>query len=156
MILISSHWTILYKKIGPTFATCLVSFVVVISLISAISERDFTKLTGTAVALFLGFIAHAFYRSSGILKLADEVWDNGNSLIVVHGTKREEIPITEIRNMMIEWYVSPPSVHFYLRNRASFGPYIKFIPQVVFWRVLRKHVKDVIERIKAVNPDFPR
>jgi hypothetical protein len=61
-----------------------------------------------------------------VFDLVDEVWDDGDSLIVRNAGREERIPLTEIRNVSYSVLVNPPRVTLSLRQPTNFGSEVTF------------------------------
>ena len=74
-----------------------------------------------AMAAFAYFIMKRL-----VFDLVDEVWDDGDSLIVRNAGKEERIPLTEIRNVSYSVLVNPPRVTLSLRQPNNLGSEVTF------------------------------
>ncbi len=65
-----------------------------------------------------------------ILGLADEVWDDGDALVVRDRGREERIPLAEIANVDYAGYCNPPRVTLHLRRPSALGGKVAFIPRL--------------------------
>ncbi len=80
----------------------------------------------------LVFIPVSIFLWKLFSSLADEVWDDGNALVIKFKDKQERIPLSEIINVNYSGLTNPPRATLTLRNATRFGKEIAFIPQRAF------------------------
>lgn len=85
-----------------------------------------------------------------IWDLVDEVWDDGDTLIIRNRNQEERVALWEISNVSYSIFVNPPRVTILLRRPSIFGKEISFSPPATFWPFSRSPiVVELIERIDA-------
>ena len=85
-----------------------------------------------------------------IWPLADEVWDDGDTLIVRIGNQEERIALSEISDVSYSTYKNVPRVTLMLRQPSIFGPEIVFAPPATLLPFAGNPIIDeLIERINT-------
>lgn len=98
------------------------------------------------VPLFMAFVFHVLGR--GLLKdLVDEVWDNGNELIVVNEGHVEHLPFGNIMNISYSGYTNPKRVTLSLRHGGRWGARFSFIPPRSTVRILSLGTNEMVEEL---------
>ena len=75
-----------------------------------------------------------FLMKKLVFDLVDEVWDDGDSLVVKNGGQEQRIALSDIKNVSYSPFVNPPRVTLSLRrptvfgDQISFGAPIRFVP----------------------------
>ena len=89
-----------------------------------------------------------------VFDLVDEVWDDGNHLIVRNGKQEERIPLSTIMNVNY-MRANPPRITLTLRKPCHFGNEITFSPVTrnMWFKPFSKNpiVQELIERIDAAR-----
>jgi hypothetical protein len=89
-----------------------------------------------------------------VFDLADEVLDDGDSLVVRFGSDQERIPVSQIINVSYSYMSNPVRVTLTLRTPGLFGKEIKFSPPQRFVPFAKSPiVADLIDRIDAARRD---
>jgi hypothetical protein len=98
--------------------------------------------------LFAGFFYFFFLRF--LFDLVDEVWDDGEALVIRNGTKEERIALSDIMNVNYTVWPNPERVTLLLRRQGVFGREISFYPpaRIKFFSK-SPIVDDLIERIET-------
>jgi len=87
-----------------------------------------------------------------IFDLVDEVWDDGDSLIVKNRGEEERIALADIKNVNYSPFLHPPRVVLSLRRNTAFGDQIAFCAPVRFVPFSSSPViNDLINRIDAAR-----
>ncbi|MBI5044067.1 MAG: hypothetical protein HZC10_09640 [Nitrospirae bacterium] len=84
-------------------------------------------LIPTAMAVF-GY----FLMKKLVFDLMDEVWDDGDMLIVKNKNKEDRIPLSEIMNISYSYFTNPPRVTLTLRHPCCFGTEVTFSAPISF------------------------
>lgn len=119
MQVISSRWTLFYKRVFPVFWFGFLAVFVAVALLSDQARTEFGPvfLIGPiAMAVFGGFILRKF-----VFDLADEVADAGDALIVRKGGDEERIALADIINVDSSTATRPPRITLTLRTPGRFG-----------------------------------
>jgi hypothetical protein len=147
---ISSRTTFFNKRIFPVVWFGFVAFAFLVPLLS-------TKTKGGSPAPFILFpvIMAAFgyfLMKKFIFDLADEVFDDGNSLVVRFGNEEDRIPLSEIINISYTYMSNPSRVTLTLRTPGRFGKEVSFSPPQRFIPFGKSPiVADLIERADAAR-----
>jgi len=101
--------------------------------------------------IFMGIFGY-FVMKKLVFNLADEVLDEGDSLLVRFGSDQERIPLSQIINVSYSYMTNPSRVTLTLRTPGRFGKEITFIPPQRFVPFAKSPiVADLIERIDAAR-----
>ncbi|HEX3948982.1 MAG TPA: hypothetical protein VHW95_03920 [Steroidobacteraceae bacterium] len=105
-------------------------------------------LIGPLLMVVIGF----FVMKKLIFDLVDEVWDDGNSLLVKNRGQEQRIPLSDIRNVSYSPYMNPPRVTLSLRRPTVFGDQITFSAPLRFVPFATSPViDDLINRIDTAR-----
>ena len=122
---ISSRWTFFYKRIFPAIWFGLLILFIAISLFSGAGRNAASPLPFLIVpAIMIGF--GYFIMKRLVFDLVDEVWEDGDSLVVKNRGQEEHIPLSDIKNVSYSPYINPPRVTLSLRRPTIFGDQITF------------------------------
>lgn len=148
---ISSSWTFFYKRIFPIlwFGFCLV-FLVLPLLGIPISGRSPPGpfFVAPAIMIVVGFVI----MRKLIFDLADQVWDEGHSLLVRNHGEEQRIAFADIKNVSYTSFVNPPRVVLSLRHNTAFGTQIAFCAPVRLVPFSSSPIiADLIDRIDAAR-----
>jgi hypothetical protein len=147
---ISSRTTFFNKRVFPVIWFGFVAFAFLGPLLG-------TKTKGGSPAGFLlvPMILAAFgyiMMKKFVFDLADEVFDDGNSLVVRFGTEEERIPLSEIINISYTYLSNPSRITLTLRTPGRFGKEVSFSPPQSFVPFAKSPiVADLIERTDAAR-----
>ena len=87
-----------------------------------------------------------------VFDLVDEVWDDGDALIVKNGVQPQRIALSEIKNVSYSPYMNPPRVTLSSRHPTVFGDKITFgAPVRVIPFSTSPIIDDLIERTDAAR-----
>ena len=148
---ISSRWTFFYKRVFPViwFGFLLVFLSVPIFAGSRTSSPPpLLFFIGPIVMMVVGY----FLMRKFVFDLADEVWDDGESLLVRNRGEEERIALADIKNVNYTPLLHPPRVVLALRRNTAFGDQIAFCAPVRFVPFASSPViADLIDRIDAAR-----
>jgi hypothetical protein len=150
---VSSKATLYYKRIFPIlFFGFLFLVTLGPELMAMLTE---SKAARPPPLLFLIFPAALAAFAYVIMKrlvfdLVDEVWDDGDSLIVRNAGREERIALTDIRNVSYSVLTNPPRVTLSLRQPTNFGSEVTFCaPLRLIPFSTSPIINDLIDRIDA-------
>lgn len=126
MTRISSKMTFFYKRVFPI----LFCFPLIAFEIAALATSG-KKGPPLFVIFFIpAFLAIVFYKlfTKLIFDLVDEVWDDGDALVVRNGATEERVPLVDIKNVSYSTLINPPRVTLSLRQPGKFGSEVSFCP----------------------------
>lgn len=147
---ISSRITFYNKRVFPVIWFGFLAFIAIAPLLGA-------KTKGGPPAGFLIFPIFMaafgyFLMKKLIFDLADDVFDDGSSLIVRFGSEEERIPFSEIINVSYSYLSNPSRVTLTLRTPGRFGKEVSFSPPQSFVPFAKSPiVADLIERTDAAR-----
>jgi|SRR6185312_602509 len=151
---ISSDWTVFYKHIFTPFWFCLMASMFVTLVIASRSPPGVPMPVFLAPVLMM--VLGYFLFKKLLSDLMDEVWDNGNELIVINDGHAEHVPFSNIMNVNYSGFTNPKRVTLKLRHAGRWGELITFMPAIsLFWMVnmtTSPLVEDLIRRADAARP----
>jgi hypothetical protein len=101
-----------------------------------------------AIMALVGF----FIMKKLVFDLVDEVWDDGDSLLVKNGGQEQRIPLGDIKNVNYSPYMNPPRVTLLLRRATVFGDQITFSAPIRFVPFSTSPtIDDLIDRIDTAR-----
>ena len=148
---ISSKGTFFKKWVFPT-----VWFGI---LIVIVGTSIFTSAQHNSAPPFPFFIVPAIMAVGGffimkkmLFDLVDEVWEDGDSLIVKNRGQEQRIALSDIKNVSYSPYMNPPRVTLSLRRPTVFGEQITFAAPVRYIPFATSPlINDLIDRIDAAR-----
>src|SRR5580704_4728317 len=93
---ISSNWTFFYKRIFPLFWFGFLALFVITDLL--VSRRGAVPVPVLVVPVVMAIIGFMVFRQM-LFSLVDEVWDDGNALVVRNGGSEERVMLSNIMNI---------------------------------------------------------
>jgi hypothetical protein len=153
--LISSDRTHYFKD---TFPRLYFGFLVVflfISLILLFTASDFSVVF-VIMPIILGAFGY-FIMKRFVFDLVDEVWDEGDSLLVKNAGREARVALADIINLNDSVATNPPRITLTLRTPNTFGRDITFSPpRKGLFRLGRNPVAlALIDRIDAARRGAP-
>jgi len=138
---ISSQSTFFYKRIFPLLWFGFIAFFATIPIWANHRRHHtlpFAFLVPPAVMAVLGYVLfrHLIYD------LVDEVWDDGDALIVRNAGTEERIRLDNIINVGFSTMTNPERVTLTLREPGILGKEITFSPPRRFLRFARSPIVD--------------
>jgi hypothetical protein len=148
---ISSKATFFNKRIFPVvwfgFLALFVAFPIFVGRHQN-STPTLPFLLFPAIMAVVGF----FIMKKLVFDLVDEVWDDGDSLLVKNGGQEQRISLGDIKNVNYAPYMNPPRVTLLLRQPTVFGDQITFSAPIRFVPFSTSPViDDLINRIDAAR-----
>jgi hypothetical protein len=97
-------------------------------------------------------IVGLFIMKKLVFDLVDEVWEDGDSLVVKNRGQEQRIALGDIKNVSYSPYMNPPRVTLLLRRPTVFGDQITFAAPARFIPFATSPlIKDLIDRIDAAR-----
>jgi hypothetical protein len=124
---ISSGNTMFFKRIFPAIWFGFLAFFVLTAIAGGAMKRDLFFLVIPMVMAGFGY----FFMRKMLWDLADEVFEDGDTLLVKQGDDQERIPLSNIMNVSV-MNSSPPRITLRLRNPSRFGNEIAFAAKRAF------------------------
>ncbi len=149
---VSSKTTFWYKRVFPAIWFGFLLVFIGISVFGAGSRRDLSTVA-PFVILPLAMIAFGFFLMKKLVfDLVDEVWDDGDALVVKNSGQEQRIALADIKNVNYSAMVSPPRVALSLRRPTIFGEVVAFCaPLRLVPFSTSPIIDDLIERIDAAR-----
>lgn len=97
-------------------------------LTALMAGADAESLLFVILSLFLMAVFGYVIFKKMIWDLADEVYDEGISLLFIRDRKRHRVYLREIMNISYSQMQSPERITIHLRTESPFGKEIAFIP----------------------------
>jgi hypothetical protein len=148
---ISSQLTFFYKRVFPIVWFGFLFVFMGVALFAnprAGSPPLLPFLLVPAGMIVLGF----FLMKRLIFDLVDEVWEDGDSLIVKNRGEEQRIALSDIKNVNYQTLTSPPRVTLSLRQPMASGDRVTFCAPVRFMPFSTSPlIDDLIERIDAAR-----
>jgi len=119
---ISSRWTRFIKWASPIAWLGAIGYFLADSAMRDGMDPIFTGVL--AFAALAGLLLMKLF----IWKLADEVYDCGDSLLVRRGGVEQTVPLAEITNVALALFSRPPRITLQLAKPGKFGRSIVFTP----------------------------
>jgi hypothetical protein len=93
-----------------------------------------------------------FVMKKFIFDLVDEVWDDGDALVVKNGGQTERIALADIKNVNYAPLINPPRVTLSLRRPTIFGDQVTFCAPLRFVPFATSPIiNDLIDRIDVAR-----
>ena len=122
---ISSSGTVFYKRGFPAIWFGFIGLFFFGGLVGALKDGSgFGFLLLPLGMAAVGFIIMKIF----VWDLVDEVWDDGDSLVVKNKGREARIDLRNIININHTTFTNPPSVSLTLRAPCEFGRIVKFSP----------------------------
>jgi len=148
---ISSKWTFFYKRVIPVIWFGFLALFVAITVFATRRSDQLSLLPFFVVPIVMIAIGY-FIMKKLVFDLVDEVWDDGDALIVKNGDRNERVPLTDIKNVSYSPFVNPPRVVLSLRRTTIIGDQIAFCAPVRFVPFAASPViTDLIDRVDAAR-----
>jgi hypothetical protein len=146
---ISSRATFSYKWLFPAtwfgFVIIFAGAPIVLSLLAHQSPSA-SFIIPPVIMLVIGY----FFMRKFLFDLVDEVWDDGNELVVRNGRREDRIRLSDIKNVGYSPMMSPPRVTLSLRKVSIFGDSVSFCAPFRFLPFSPSPViNELIDRVDA-------
>ena len=115
---ISSKLTFYYKRIFPIIWFGLLVVFLVMAVLGITSTNDSFPAMPLIVPIVMAVVGYTFMKKL-VFDLVDEVFDDGNALVVRNGGKEDRIALSNIVNVSYSPYVNPPGSRCRCGGRAS-------------------------------------
>jgi hypothetical protein len=148
---ISSSSTWWYKRAFPFFWFAFLGLFVVGTSLGAVKGQIPALASLPPVAMMA--IGYFVFRIL-LCPLADEVWWDGDELVVRKGGEEEWIAIDNVVNVEGTPFVNPEQIRLTLREPSRFGREIVFMPPIRFWPVGRHAlVRELMQRVHRLDAE---
>ena len=149
---ISSKWTYFYKKIfAPLWFLGVAGFAVAALCVSSVKTPQAPPaIMLLMIPAFMSFVGYVIMKHL-VFDLLDEVWDEGDSLILVKDGIKDTIRISDIINVSDTCMINPPRITLLLRQHCRFGNEVVFSPARGFQLNVFKKSEIAQELIRRVH-----
>jgi hypothetical protein len=106
---------------------------------------QFKFLIMPVLMIVLGY----FFMRRLVFDLVDEVWDDGNALVIKNRGDEERIALSDIKNVSYSPFMNPPRVTLSLRRPTVFGDEIAFNAPTRFIPLTKSPI--IVELIDRVD-----
>ena len=149
MTLISSRMTFYSKRVFPAVWFGFLALFI-LTAVAASGGRGFQPAF-LIIPLFMAVLGYVLMKKL-VFDLVDEVWDDGDELVVKNRGHVERIPLSNIMNVSSMMLSNPQRVTLTLRNPGLLGKEVSFSPPVRWVPFARSPIVDqLIERIDAAR-----
>jgi hypothetical protein len=122
---ISSKSTFFNKRIFPLIWFGFLALLIVVPFLVS-NRQNSASLTPFLFFPVIMAIVGFFVMKKLVFDLVDEVWDDGDALVVKNDGQEQRIPLGDIKNVSYSAYMNPPRVTLLLRRTTVFGDQINF------------------------------
>jgi hypothetical protein len=123
---ISSQRTFFYKRVFPVLWFGVIATLVLVDLLAS-RRSHFEAIPTLAVPVIMIIVGYTLFRRL-ILDLSDEVWDDGDALLVKNAGAEERVALWNIINIGYSMFTNPERVTLTLREAGPLGKEITFMP----------------------------
>jgi hypothetical protein len=142
---ISSRGTFVSKRVFPLIWFGFLALMVIAPLLGK-KPRGGLPVGFLIMPIIMAAFGY-FIMKKLVFDLADEVFDDGDALIVRFGSEQERIPLSQIMNISYSYMTNPSRITLTLRAPGRFGKEITFSPPQTFLPFVKSPiVADLIER----------
>ncbi|WP_445426063.1 hypothetical protein [Alishewanella sp. HL-SH06] len=136
--------TFYFKKLFPTIWFGFLAFFIITAVLSGATAESFMFIVVPAFMVVFGFL---FFKKL-LWDLADEVYDEGDSLLFRKGVKEQRVFLKDIINISHTPMQSPEKVVLHLREEGAIGKELAFNPPMRFNKFAKNPiVNDLIDRV---------
>jgi hypothetical protein len=144
---ISSKWTFFYKNVFPVIWFGFIIVFLIVAVFVPTRSGQSPVMPALIVPVIMLVVGHGLMKKL-IFDLADEVWDDGDALVVKKGGQEQRIALSDIKNVNYSVMTSPPRVVLSLRRSTVFGDQVAFCAPIRFIPFATSPIiDDLIERI---------
>ena len=146
---ISSKRTFFYKRVFPVLWFGFLAFFVLVSSMAG-RRTHAAPIPMLIVPVVMAVFGYMLFRRL-IFDLVDEVWDDGDELVVKNAGVEERVPLRNIVNIGYSLLTNPERVTLTLREVGPFGKEVTFVPlrRPFSFRWLSRNpiIDELIERV---------
>jgi len=144
---ISSDRTCLHKKVYPLFMLAVTGIMLLIFVGTMVRDRQLDFLVLGFIGLAIVYV-YSEYRKRAV-DLVDEVWDDGDALVLKNGDREERVAISNISKLRYGGLGNAHFVALTLREPCAFGQTIRFVPPRKMYRLFKNPlIVDLAMRVK--------
>lgn len=148
---VSSRWTFFYKRVFPVIWFGFLALFLGISLFVVPRSNQAATLPFLIMPIVMMAFGY-FIMTKFVFDLVDEVWDDGDVLVVKSSDQTERIALADIKNVNYAAMINPPRVTLSLRRPSVFGDKVTFCAPIRFVPFSTSPIIDeLIERIDSAR-----
>jgi len=148
---ISSKWTFFYKRVFPLAWFGFIAIFVLSVLLGRRGPLVWALPAFLVMPVAMAVFGYALFRKL-VFDLVDEVWDDGDALVVNNSGVEERVPLKNIINVGFSAFTNPERVTLTLREPSHLGAEITFSPPKRFLPFSRSPIiNELIERIDVAR-----
>jgi hypothetical protein len=152
---ISSRMTFFYKRIFPVFWFGFLILFIAIPLFFGGAQNGPPPFPFLIVPLIMMGFGY-FIMKKLVFDLVDEVWDDGDTLLIKNGGQEQRVELRDIKNVSYSTVINPPRVTLSVRQPTIFGDQIAFVAPVRFVPFTKSPIiNDLIERVDRARQGWP-
>jgi hypothetical protein len=152
---ISSKMTFFYKRIFPVFWFGFLILFIAVPLFFGGAQNGPPPFPFLIVPLIMMGFGY-FVMKKLVFDLVDEVWDDGETLLIKNGGQEERVALRDIKNVSYSTVINPPRVTLSVRQPTTFGDQIAFVAPVRFVPFTTSPlINDLIERVDRARQPRP-
>jgi hypothetical protein len=145
---ISSRMTFFDKRVFPVLWFGFLILFIAGPLVSSVVRNTAPPPLPFFIVPIIMIAAGYFLMKRLIFVLVDEVWEDGNSLLIKNRGEEERVALSDIKNVSYSPFMNPPRVTLSLRRSTAFGDEITFTAPVRFVPLAQSPViQDLIDRV---------
>jgi hypothetical protein len=150
---ISSSWTFFYKRVFPAIWFGFLLLFIILPLLGIRGSPPHPPLPlpffiFPIVMMIFGY----FFMRKLVFDLADQVWDDGDSLLVRNRGEEQRVALADIKNVNYTPFMHPARVVLSLRRNTALGDQIAFCAPMRFVPFSSSPViVNLIDRIDAAR-----
>jgi hypothetical protein len=130
MTKISSSWTFYYKRVFPAVWYAIIALWLAIVLFIGPAGAPLVNSPALMIIAPVALAVVGFFVLRRTLwSLADEVYDNDDTLHVRKGRCTVEIPLTAIERVSATFFFNPSRITLHLTRPGELGDRVRFIPE---------------------------
>lgn len=155
---ISSRWTFFHKRISPVFSLVIFAglFMDFLWLNPKGASLWMLFSFGILIAMIIFQISGFFSKKKSVFRLADEVWEAEDHLVVKNKGTEEKILFSDIQHVQYVTATRPSRITLTLDTAGQLGRKITFAPlvQFKFLSIFENHpiATELIDKITLARP----
>jgi hypothetical protein len=148
---ISSRMTFFYKRVFPAIWFGFLILFIAVPLVSS-AGRNATPPPPFFIMPAIMIVIGYFVMKKLVFDLVDEVWDDGDCLVIKNRGEEQRVAFSDIKNVSYSPFINPPRVTLSLRHPTVLGDEIAFnAPMRIVPFSTSPLIKDLIDRIDLVR-----
>ncbi len=151
MTQISSRMTFFYKRVFPIFWFGFLTLFMIGPTAIAWSSGQSPQPMFFIMPIIMMAVGYAIMKKM-VFNLVDQVFDDGDALLVKNGSQEDRILLADITNISYAQMMNPPQVTLSLRQPTSLGDKVTFCAPTRFIPFATSPViDDLIKRVDAAR-----